>query len=31
MRQQRMDAESVVERIHEWRKESDLDADGRQA
>lgn len=31
MRQQRMDAEAVVERIHEWRKESDLDADGRQA
>ncbi|MCI6432421.1 MAG: 1-deoxy-D-xylulose-5-phosphate synthase [Oliverpabstia sp.] len=31
MRQQRMDAESVVERIHEWRKESDLDADRRQA
>ncbi|MCI6043332.1 1-deoxy-D-xylulose-5-phosphate synthase [bacterium] len=31
MRQQRMDAESVVERIHEWRKKSDLDADGRQA
>ena len=31
MRQHRMDAESVVERIHEWRKESDLDADGRQA
>lgn len=31
MRQQRMDAESVVERIHEWRKESDSDADRRQA
>ncbi|MGN1141785.1 MAG: 1-deoxy-D-xylulose-5-phosphate synthase [Oliverpabstia sp.] len=31
MRQQRMDAESVVGRIHEWRKESDLDTDGRQA
>lgn len=31
MRQQRMDAESVVERIHEWRKESNLDADRRQA
>ena len=31
MRQQRMDAESVVERIHECRKESELDADRRQA
>ena len=30
MRQLRMDAESIVERIHNWIKESNMETDGRQ-
>ena len=30
MRQLRMDAESIVERIHDWIKESNMETDGRQ-